>query len=108
MGACGMLVRNQRTTIVVSPLFTGTAVLTARRAELLVDPLMRRKRPACRGMREMAHEASPKPPLMKEAHMFEHLNTPEELFSFKLGSALKMEQELVKRPRGVRGARAAA
>src|ERR1700761_5686105 len=27
--------------------------------------------------------------------MFEHLNTPEELFSFKLGSALKMEQELV-------------
>jgi ferritin-like metal-binding protein YciE len=35
------------------------------------------------------------PLLMKEAHMFEHLNTPEELFSFKLGSALKMEQELV-------------
>ena len=27
--------------------------------------------------------------------MFEHLNTPEELFSYKLGSALKMEQELV-------------
>jgi ferritin-like metal-binding protein YciE len=26
--------------------------------------------------------------------MFEHLNTPEEVFSFKLGSALKMEQEL--------------
>ena len=27
--------------------------------------------------------------------MFEHLNTPEEIFSFKLGSALKMEQTLV-------------
>lgn len=27
--------------------------------------------------------------------MFERLNTPEEIFSFKLGSALKMEQELV-------------
>ena len=27
--------------------------------------------------------------------MFEQLNTPEEIFSFKLGSALKMEQELV-------------
>ena len=27
--------------------------------------------------------------------MFEHLNIPEEIFSFKLGSALKMEQELV-------------
>ena len=27
--------------------------------------------------------------------MFEHLNTPEEIFNFKLGSALKMEQELV-------------
>ena len=27
--------------------------------------------------------------------MFEHLNTPEEVFSFKLGSALKMEQRLV-------------
>jgi ferritin-like metal-binding protein YciE len=27
--------------------------------------------------------------------MFEHLNTPEELFSFKLGSALAMEQKLV-------------
>lgn len=26
--------------------------------------------------------------------MFEHLSTPEELFSFKLGSALKMEREL--------------
>jgi ferritin-like metal-binding protein YciE len=26
--------------------------------------------------------------------MFEHLNTPEEVFSFKLGSALKMEQQL--------------
>lgn len=26
--------------------------------------------------------------------MFEHLNTPEEVFSFKLGSALKMEREL--------------
>ena len=26
--------------------------------------------------------------------MFEHLNTPEELFSVKLGSALKMEQQL--------------
>lgn len=26
--------------------------------------------------------------------MFEHLNTPEEVFSFKLGSALRMEQEL--------------
>jgi ferritin-like metal-binding protein YciE len=26
--------------------------------------------------------------------MFEHLNTPEEVLSFKLGSALKMEQEL--------------
>jgi ferritin-like metal-binding protein YciE len=25
--------------------------------------------------------------------MFEHLNTPEEIFSFKLGSALKMEQQ---------------
>ena len=28
-------------------------------------------------------------------NMFERLNTPEEIFSFKLGSALKMEQELV-------------
>lgn len=27
--------------------------------------------------------------------MFEHLNTPEEIFSFKLGSALSMEQKLV-------------
>jgi ferritin-like metal-binding protein YciE len=27
--------------------------------------------------------------------MFENLNTPEELFSYKLGSALKMERELV-------------
>ncbi len=27
--------------------------------------------------------------------MFEHLNTPEEIFSFKLGSALTMEQKLV-------------
>ena len=27
--------------------------------------------------------------------MFERLNTPEEIFSFKLGSALKMEQKLV-------------
>ena len=27
--------------------------------------------------------------------MFEHLNTPEELFSYKLGSALRMERELV-------------
>jgi ferritin-like metal-binding protein YciE len=27
--------------------------------------------------------------------MFEHLHTPEEIFSFKLGSALKMENELV-------------
>lgn len=27
--------------------------------------------------------------------MFEHLNTPEEIFSFRLGSALKMEQKLV-------------
>ena len=27
--------------------------------------------------------------------MFERLNSPEEIFSFKLGSALKMEQELV-------------
>ena len=27
--------------------------------------------------------------------MFERLNTPEEIFSFKLGAALKMEQELV-------------
>jgi len=27
--------------------------------------------------------------------MFEHLNTPEELFSYKLGSALTMERELV-------------
>src|SRR5579864_4328759 len=46
-------------------------------------------------MRGMAHEEVPEPPLMKETHMFEHLNTPEEVFSFKLGSALKMEQELV-------------
>ena len=27
--------------------------------------------------------------------MFEHLNTPEEIFDFKLGSALKMEETLV-------------
>lgn len=27
--------------------------------------------------------------------MFEHLNNPEEIFSFKLGAALKMENELV-------------
>ena len=27
--------------------------------------------------------------------MFEHLNTPEEIFNFKLGSALSMEQKLV-------------
>ena len=27
--------------------------------------------------------------------MFERFNTPEELFSFKLGSALTIEQELV-------------
>ena len=27
--------------------------------------------------------------------MFEHLNTPEEIFSFKLGSALSMERKLV-------------
>lgn len=46
-------------------------------------------------MRVMAHEEVRKPLPMKEAHMFEHLNTPEEIFSFKLGSALKMEQELV-------------
>jgi ferritin-like metal-binding protein YciE len=28
--------------------------------------------------------------------MFEHLDTPEEIFSFKLGSALKMEQDILK------------
>ncbi|HEY5427968.1 MAG TPA: hypothetical protein VIK04_02540 [Solirubrobacteraceae bacterium] len=27
--------------------------------------------------------------------MFEHLNSPEEIFSFRLGSALTMEQKLV-------------
>jgi ferritin-like metal-binding protein YciE len=32
---------------------------------------------------------------MKGTDMFEHLNTPEEIFSFKLGSALTMEQKLV-------------
>lgn len=32
---------------------------------------------------------------MKGNCMFEHLNTPEEIFNFKLGSALKMEQKLV-------------
>ena len=30
-----------------------------------------------------------------DQYMFEHLNTPEEIFSFKLGSALSMEQKLV-------------
>lgn len=28
-----------------------------------------------------------------EVHMFEKLTTPEEIFSFKLGSALSMEQD---------------
>ncbi len=32
---------------------------------------------------------------MTGAHVFEHLNTPTEIFSFKLGSALTMERTLV-------------
>ncbi|MHA7278039.1 ferritin-like domain-containing protein, partial [Arthrobacter sp. Hz1] len=35
----------------------------------------------------------PIPQLMKERNMFEHFNTPEEIFSFKLGSALTMERD---------------
>ena len=76
--------------------FAGIAGQTARCAQnywLLITH--EKEASACCGMRGMAHEAVHKPLLMKEAHMFEHLNTPEELFSYKLGSALKMEQELV-------------
>jgi ferritin-like metal-binding protein YciE len=43
----------------------------------------------------MPHEEVTKPQPHERQRMFERFDTPEEVFSFKLGSALKMEQQLV-------------